>query len=89
MLGPRIGPQVLTTLRRQPVELPAPFDQLTPRERDILRYLAAGEGNARIARRFGLSEKTIRNQVSAVLGKLGVADRVQAALLARDLGITA
>ncbi|WP_329111173.1 response regulator transcription factor [Micromonospora sp. NBC_01699] len=89
VLGPRIGPQVLTTLRRQPVELPAPFDQLTPRERDILRYLAAGEGNARIARRFGLSEKTIRNQVSAVLGKLGVADRVQAALLARDLGITA
>lgn len=88
VLGPRIGAQVLTTLRRQPVELPPPFDQLSARERDILRYLAAGEGNARIARRFGLSEKTIRNQVSTVLTKLGVADRVQAALLARDLGIT-
>ncbi|MFK3980691.1 response regulator [Micromonospora sp. NPDC050397] len=87
VLGPRIGPAVLTTLQRQPVELPAPFDQLTPRERDILRYLAAGEPNARIARRFGLSEKTIRNQVSALFAKLGVADRVQAALLARDAGI--
>lgn len=88
VLGPRIGPKVLTTLRSRPVELPPPFDQLTPRERDIVRYLAAGEGNARIARRFGLSEKTVRNQVSAVLAKLGVADRVQAALLARDAGLT-
>lgn len=87
VLGPRIGPAVLTTLQRQPVELPPPFDQLTPRERDILRYLAAGEANARIARRFGLSEKTIRNQVSTLFAKLGVADRVQAALLARDAGI--
>ncbi|MBW4705507.1 MULTISPECIES: response regulator transcription factor [unclassified Micromonospora] len=88
VLGPRIGPQVLTSLRRQPVELPPPFDRLTPRERDILRRLAAGDTNARIARHFGLSEKTVRNQLSAVFAKLGVADRVQAALLARDAGLT-
>lgn len=88
VLGPRIGPQVLTSLRRQPVELPPPFDRLTPRERDILRRLSAGDTNARIARHFGLSEKTVRNQLSAVFAKLGVADRVQAALLARDAGLT-
>ncbi|MFJ6199274.1 response regulator [Micromonospora sp. NPDC092111] len=88
VLGPRVGPQVLTSLQRQPVELPPPFNQLTPRERDILRYLSAGETNARIARRFGLSEKTVRNQLSAVFAKLGVGDRVQAALLARDAGLT-
>ncbi|TDC79552.1 response regulator transcription factor [Micromonospora sp. KC606] len=87
VLGPRVGPQVLTTLQRQPVELPPPFDQLTPRERDILRHLATGETNARIARRFGISEKTVRNQLSAVFAKLGVTDRVQAALLARDAGL--
>ncbi len=89
VLGPRIGPKVLTTLQRQPVELPAPFNQLTAREREILQQLAGGESNARIARRFGLSEKTVRNQLSVVFAKLGVADRVQAALLARDAGITA
>ncbi|MFY1627291.1 response regulator [Micromonospora sp. WMMD723] len=88
VLGPRVGPQVLTSLRRQPVELPPPFDRLTPRERDILRRLAGGDTNARIARHFGLSEKTVRNQLSAVFAKLGVADRVQAALLARDAGLT-
>ncbi|MFI7079243.1 response regulator [Micromonospora sp. NPDC049903] len=87
VLGPRVGPRVLAGLQRQPVELPAPFNQLTPRERDILRYLAAGETNARIARRVGLSEKTVRNQLSAVFAKLGVSDRVQAALLARDVGL--
>ncbi|MFF0717491.1 response regulator [Micromonospora sp. NPDC003816] len=87
VLGPRVGPRVLADLQRRPVELPAPFNQLTPRERDILRYLSAGETNARIARRVGLSEKTVRNQLSAVFAKLGVSDRVQAALLARDVGL--
>ncbi|RKN47618.1 response regulator transcription factor [Micromonospora endolithica] len=70
-----------------PAALPPPFDQLTPREQEILRHLAAGEGNAEIARRFGISAKTVRNQVSAVFAKLGVGDRVRAALLARDAGI--
>ncbi len=72
-----------------PAALPPPFDQLTPREQEILRHLAAGEGNAEIARRFGISPKTVRNQSSAVFAKLGVGDRVQAALLARDAGIVA
>ncbi|WP_434740138.1 response regulator [Micromonospora sp. SH-82] len=87
VLGPRVGPRVLADLQRRPTPLPAPFDRLTARERDILRHLAAGEANARIARRFGLSEKTVRNQLSAVFAKLGVSDRVQAALLARDVGL--
>lgn len=87
VLGPGIGPSVLTALNRGPVELPAPFNQLTARERDILGRLALGDTNARIARHFGLSEKTVRNQLSAIFSKLGVADRVQAALLARDIGL--
>jgi len=87
VLGPGIGTSVLTSLQRVPTELPAPFNQLTARERDILGRLAVGDTNARIARHFGLSEKTVRNQLSAIFAKLGVADRVQAALLARDVGL--
>ncbi len=89
VLGPGITAAALGRAQPAAVSLPSPFDRLTPRERDILAHLAAGEDNAQIARRFGLSTKTIRNQVSAILGKLGVADRVQAALLARDVGIGA
>ncbi|GIH05495.1 DNA-binding response regulator [Rhizocola hellebori] len=88
VLGPRIGPSVLSTLRRAPTEVPAPFDRLTVRERDIVTLLANGESNARIARQLGVSEKTVRNQLSSVFAKLEVADRVQAALLARDTGFT-
>jgi DNA-binding NarL/FixJ family response regulator len=88
VLGPRIGPSVLAALRRAPADLPAPFDRLTARERDILARLASGESNARIARHLGVSEKTVRNQLSSVFAKLEVADRVQAALLARDAGFT-
>jgi DNA-binding NarL/FixJ family response regulator len=88
VLGPKVGPAVLAAFQRAPVDLPPPFDQLTTRERELLAHLTTGENNARIARHLGLSEKTIRNQVSNVLTKLGVGDRVQAALLARDAGIT-
>ncbi|MEQ4304110.1 response regulator transcription factor [Plantactinospora sp. B6F1] len=87
VLGPGIGTSVLTALNRGPAELPAPLNQLTARERDILGRLAFGDTNAKIARHFGLSEKTVRNQLSAIFAKLGVADRVQAALLARDVGL--
>lgn len=87
VLGPRIGLAVITAVQRQPARLPAPLDQLTPREYEILTLLAAGESNARIARQVGVTEKTVRNQLTNVFSKLEVADRVQAALLARRMGI--
>jgi DNA-binding NarL/FixJ family response regulator len=60
---------------------------LTGREREVLGLLADGRSNREIARLLGVSEKTIKTHVSAVLAKLGVADRTQAALLAvRHLG---
>lgn len=86
VLGPRIGATVLTAFERAPATQPPPFDRLTARERDILGGLAAGLSNARIARHLGLSEKTVRNQMSGVFDKLGVSDRVQAALMARKAG---
>jgi DNA-binding NarL/FixJ family response regulator len=88
VLGPHIGASLLAELQRAPAGLPPPFDRLSPRERSILERLADGDNNARIARHLGLSEKTVRNQLTGVFTKLGVSDRVQAALLARDVGIT-
>jgi DNA-binding NarL/FixJ family response regulator len=88
VLGPRVGTALLTAISLGPTELPAPFNRLNDREYAILTRLASGDSNAHIARHLGVSEKTVRNQVSQVFTKLGVTDRVQAALLARDAGIT-
>ncbi|MFJ1705020.1 response regulator [Kitasatospora sp. NPDC088346] len=64
-----------------------PFPQLTDRERDVLERIAAGKSNTAIARELALASKTISNRISAIFGKLGVADRAQAIVLARDAGL--
>ena len=63
------------------------FPDLTDREREVLVGLADGLSNRAIGDRLGISEKTVRNHVSAVLLKLRVEDRTAAALRARDAGI--
>jgi DNA-binding NarL/FixJ family response regulator len=60
---------------------------LTPREREVLELLATGCRNHEIARRLGMSEKTVRNHVSQILTKLQVPDRTAAALKAKESGI--
>lgn len=64
-----------------------PFPGLTPREREVLEHVARGESNAQMAAALDLQQKTVRNVVSAVLGKLRVADRGQAIVRARDAGL--
>jgi DNA-binding NarL/FixJ family response regulator len=66
---------------------PDPFARLTARERRILDLLAAGLTTAAIAARLGVAAKTVTNNLSAIFAKLGVAGRVEAALLARDHGL--
>jgi DNA-binding NarL/FixJ family response regulator len=65
-------------------ETPAPFPDLTPRERDVLSLLAEGARNSEIARQLSMSEKTVRNHVSSILTKLQVPDRTAAALKANQ-----
>jgi DNA-binding NarL/FixJ family response regulator len=63
------------------------FPDLTDREREILTLIARGESNADIARALTISVKTVRNHVSNIFSKLQVADRVQAAIRAREAGL--
>jgi len=60
--------------------------QLTPRQCDLLELLAQGRDNLQIAAALGLSEKTVRNQVSAIFARLQVDSRARAIVLARDSG---
>ncbi|HEX9338044.1 MAG TPA: response regulator transcription factor [Pseudonocardiaceae bacterium] len=60
---------------------------LTAREREVLSELARGRSNREIARIFAVSEKTVKTHVSAILSKLGVQDRTQAALHAVRTGM--
>lgn len=65
------------------------IEALTPREREVLGLLGEGLSNAEIGRRLQLSTATVKDYVSAVLVRLGVTNRVQAAIAARDLGVAA
>ena len=62
-------------------------DKLTERELDVLRLIAKGINNSDIAAQLHLSEGTVRNHVSAILEKLGVSDRTQAAVIAIQHGL--
>ncbi len=85
-LGPTVSDRFLQSMTgRAPPSL-TPFPQLTDRERELLELLAQGRPNADIARALYLSPKTVRNRVSTILTKLGVTDRAQAIIAARDAG---
>ncbi|MEV0732948.1 response regulator transcription factor [Polymorphospora sp. NPDC050346] len=86
LLGPGIGTRTVSFLTRGAGVVP-PFPQLTDREREILDHVARGLDNRVIAQRLALSPKTIRNHLSNVLVKLGVSDRGQAIVRAREQGL--
>lgn len=87
VLGARISGQVLAAAVGSATAAPQPFPQLTAREREVLELVARGYDNARVGRHLGLSEKTVRNNVSIVLAKLAAATRAEAVALARDHGL--
>ncbi|MFC4949031.1 response regulator [Pseudonocardia sp. GCM10023141] len=88
VLDPRITARLLPRLvARSPPPMPARPNDLTLREQQVLRRLAAGDSNAAIGCRLGLAEATVKKYVSALLIKLGAENRVQAALLAQGWGV--
>jgi DNA-binding NarL/FixJ family response regulator len=62
------------------------LDELTGRENEVLELVARGLDNDTIGTRLGISERTVRNNVSIIFGKLGVSSRAQAIVRARDAG---
>lgn len=86
VLGAEIGDRFVAAISGAGRPTLTPFPQLTDREREVLELMAQGRSNADVARALFLSQKTVRNRVSTIFTKLGVDDRVEAIIMARDAG---
>jgi DNA-binding NarL/FixJ family response regulator len=81
-LSPRAARALITARRGR-----RPFEELTGRELDVLKLVARGLSNKQIAWRLAISEKTVKAHMTSIFGRIGVADRTQAALWAQRHGV--
>ena len=82
IIGPQLTGKLLRRIRSGRGEIGAPRPQLTEREREVLALMIEGRDNAAIAARLYISQSTVKHHVAAILEKLGVDNRVQAAVRA-------
>jgi DNA-binding NarL/FixJ family response regulator len=91
LISPPIAAKLLDHLRAQDQEeptVPEPVrPELSEREVEVLRLLAAGKDNAEIARELYISPKTVKNHISSILTKLQIENRIQAAVYAVRSGL--
>jgi NarL family two-component system response regulator LiaR len=87
VLHPRVAARVVRELHGARRHEPNVFHDLSDRELEVLKLIAEGLSNAEISRRLFISEKTTKNHVSNILGKLHLADRTQAAVYAWRQGV--
>jgi DNA-binding NarL/FixJ family response regulator len=91
VLQPAIAAKVVAQFARLAGQVPhadeSLVEPLSSRERDVLQLIAQGKTNKQIAAALYIAEGTVKNHVTNILGKLGVSDRTQAALKARELGL--
>lgn len=81
-LAPRAAAELLAERRARPAEV-----ELTAREQEVLALVVEGLANKQIARRMGISEKTVKGHLTNLFQRIGVSDRTQAALWAERNGI--
>jgi DNA-binding NarL/FixJ family response regulator len=92
-LDPAVAAQVVASLGIEVIDTPPQEPELarpaglTAREVEVLRLIAHGASNREIAGRLVITEGTVKNHISNILGRLGLRDRTQAAIYARDNGL--
>ena len=82
-----LAPKAAAELLASRAERTAGSVELTARERDVLQLVIAGDANKQIARKLGISEKTVKGHLTNLFQRIGVQDRTQAALWAERNGI--
>ena len=90
LLAPSVTRRLIEAFARRPPEVapsPSQVASLTARERDVLLLLARGRSNAEIATTLFVTDATVKTHVGNVLAKLGLRDRVQAVILAYEIGL--
>ena len=87
LLAPSVTRRMIERFNPPPADAPPPsFQELTPREQEVLRLMAKGYPNARIAAELFIGLGTVKTHAARILMKLGVRDRVQAVVLAYETG---
>jgi DNA-binding NarL/FixJ family response regulator len=89
LLSPSVTRRVIDRMAAQPSPVVSSrrLDDLTPREREVLELLARGLSNREIAEALFIEESTVKTHVKRILMKLGLRDRVQAVILAYEMGV--
>jgi DNA-binding NarL/FixJ family response regulator len=92
LFGPSIAGRIMGFFQDFDVEIKPSlpeetFPELTPRELEVLELIAQGSSNSQIAEELVITDKTVRNHITSIFGKLQVADRAQAIVKAREAGL--